>query len=442
MDSERVWVVGGGIVGIVVCWLRARAGLRTVLVERDPQRRAAIRQAWREDALDRLYGEPGLIVNSAAAEHLQFADDLEVLHASRVSAVVICVGTADPDGRLDAGPAIDAVGEVRAALSEDQDPVIVVRSTVNLEAVPALRMAAERRRIAIVPEFLVESRAADAADASEVVIGLDQHHADRQHLASLVRDAVGMLSAMQSMVTPEEAVLIKLGRNFMLHQRASFAADIATVAERTPWVDASRVLAEIGRDPRIGDRYLAIGLGPGGSCLDKDAGALQSTFEATRRPDATKRRAASLARLTLAAWREAASRDVYGCVMVWGVGFKPDTRSRRNSPVRWLLEELPDLGLAVIDPGHSLGDDTLVDWGHMLLTPADRPVASVAIALHRSAAEPDWCDRVLPGGVVLDPYRLLDPARVVDRGRDLWVGGVGYDQWTGDPIRPDPRVSR
>lgn len=423
MDSDEVWVIGGGIVGMVVCWLRARAGRRTVLVERDPERRAAIREAWRTNTIDQLYGEPGLTVSPAASEHLLFADNLEVLHAANVSAVVICVGTADLDGHLDASPAIDAVGDVRAALGEEQDPVIVVRSTVNLEAVPALRMAAERRTVAIVPEFLVESRAVDAAETNEIVIGLDEH---RQVLAGVIRDAVGARPTVQSVVSPEMAVLIKLGRNYVLHQRASFAADIATVAERTPWVDASRVLTEIGRDPRIGSQYLAIGMGPGGSCLDKDAGALHATFESTPRVDATRRRAASLARLTIAAWWEAARRGVYGCVMMWGVGFKPDTHSRRNSPVRWLLEELPDLGVAVVDPGRSLGSDLadMVEWGHLLLTPADRPVASVAIALHRSAAEPDWCDRVLPGGVVLDPYRLLDPARVVDR--ELWTGGVAW----------------
>jgi UDPglucose 6-dehydrogenase len=69
------------------------------------------------------------------------------------------------------------------------------------------------------------------------------------------------------------ASMIKYASNCILAARLSIAQEIAMLSAEVG-ANGHEVLAEVGRDPRIGSRFLAAGAGWGGSCFPKDTRAL------------------------------------------------------------------------------------------------------------------------------------------------------------------------
>jgi len=134
------------------------------------------------------------------------------------------------------------------------------------------------------------------------------------------------------------AELVKVAANSFLATKISFINAMAEVCEAAG-ADVTQLAQAIGYDPRIGNRFLAAGLGFGGGCLPKDirafmarAGELGAEEALTflREVDQInlRRRAhtVDLARKTLGG-------DFRGKVVtVLGATFKPDSDDVRDSP--------------------------------------------------------------------------------------------------------------
>lgn len=69
---------------------------------------------------------------------------------------------------------------------------------------------------------------------------------------------------------PVEAELAKISLNCYCTTKIAFANMLAEMAERMPGTDAGVITCAIGLDRRIGQRYLAPGLGFGGPCFPRD----------------------------------------------------------------------------------------------------------------------------------------------------------------------------
>ena len=72
------------------------------------------------------------------------------------------------------------------------------------------------------------------------------------------------------------AELTKLSVNTYITMKITFANMLAAICEELPGADVDTVTAAIGRDLRIGRRYLTGGLGYGGPCFPRDNQALAS----------------------------------------------------------------------------------------------------------------------------------------------------------------------
>lgn len=164
---------------------------------------------------------------------------------------------------------------LRDATSQRHRPLVVVKSTLP-PAAPAV-LSTVYDRFAIVPEWLVERRAAETIrNPARIVVGADSGLHD-EVLAAL-RAVEPWRYAPVIRTTPIEAVMVKLGANAMLAARVGLANELAEGCEALG-ARAAVVLRAIGADPRIGPAHMEVpgpdGMrGFGGGCLPKDLDAL------------------------------------------------------------------------------------------------------------------------------------------------------------------------
>ena len=147
------------------------------------------------------------------------------------------------------------------------------------------------------------------------------------------------------------AELAKYAANAFLAMKISFINEVADLCEAVG-ADVQEVASAIGKDRRIGDKFLHPGPGYGGSCFPKDVSALIRTArEASRRCRSSSRSSASTPSAR-SPWprriERAAGGSVRGkTVAVLGVTFKPNTDDMREAPSLVIVPMLQERGATV-----------------------------------------------------------------------------------------------
>lgn len=242
-------------------------------------------------------------------------DDRSKVDLTTVDAVVVCVGT--PGTTFDGLPSLD-LSAVQGALLDlaawrfgcgpcNKPLPVFVRSTMPPGAMNELQrhraVEAAGLLLAHVPEFFTEGAAIESVCDDRRIIGIPEPHGDNQAvlLASLwLRilacddDASAFLRMVEggylvaesaeangaTLVSANTSALAKLGTNYALSSRLTMANELALAAGGCG-ADAAKVLEIIGRDKRLGSRYLTPGCGWGGSCLPKDTGTVAGLLKRT-----------------------------------------------------------------------------------------------------------------------------------------------------------------
>ncbi|KAG7082648.1 UDP-glucose 6-dehydrogenase, partial [Colletotrichum scovillei] len=290
---------------------------------------------------------------------------------SEADVVLIAVNTPTKTRGHGAGSATDmaAFEAVTAEVARHARPgaIIVEKSTVPCRTAELVRetLAAHRPgvhfEILSNPEFLAAGTAVnDLLHPDRVLIGADttpSGHRAAEALASVYAAWVPRARILTTNVWSSE--LAKLVANAMLAQRISSINSISAICERTG-ADVGEVAASVGRDPRIGDRFLKAGIGFGGSCFKKDILSLVYLAESLDLDEVGEywRQVVKMNEYA----RERFTRRVVKClnntlagkkITVLGYAFKKDTSDTRESPaleiIRALLEEGPR-EIAVFDP--------------------------------------------------------------------------------------------
>ena len=140
---------------------------------------------------------------------------------------------------------------------------------------------------------------------------------------------------------PKEAEIAKISVNSFVTTKISFANFISELCESSGGASASRVLASIGADSRIGRSYLKPGAPFGGPCFPRDNVALSkfssSIGVAASIADSTHavngRQVARIARFIERFGR-------HKRVLIVGVAYKPGTAVADESPALYLFKEL------------------------------------------------------------------------------------------------------
>ena len=347
----RLSVIGTGYLGATHAACMAELGFDVIGVDVDAAKVATL-QAGHVP-----FYEPGLddvLQRNLAAGRLEFTTDFE--RATRGADVhFICVGTPQQAGAnaADMRQVFGAVDALAPHLSPAD--LVVGKSTVPVgtAATIAERLGAQAD-VAWNPEFLREGFAVqDTLNPDRLVVGVRSERAEaimRQVYAPLIAQGVPFL--VTDFPTAE---LVKVAANSFLATKISFINAMAEVCEAAG-ADVTKLAEAIGYDPRIGNRFLAAGLGFGGGCLPKDIRAFMAragelgadeALMFLREVDSINlRRRAHTVDLA----RAALGGDFAGFkIVALGATFKPDSDDVRDSPAL-------DVAVAI----HNAGGDVVV----------------------------------------------------------------------------------
>ena len=288
----RIAVIGSGYVGLVVAACFAEMGHTVVSVDNDAAKIAELRRGHvpiHEHFLPEL-------LQRHCRSSLSFTTSLSDAVAQS-EAIFIAVGTPTlENGEADMSSVEEAVEEI--AKSVNGYKVIVEKSTVPVSTNDSLtkvllRNGVPRDMFEVVanPEFLREgSGVADFLHPDRIIVGTASNQAYRlleriyrpltsgryyQSPSSVEGGRSTSSPAPLLRTSAESAELIKHASNAFLATKISFINAIANICDVVD-ADIAEVAQGMGMDQRIGPRFLAAGLGYGGSCFPKDIKSLNA----------------------------------------------------------------------------------------------------------------------------------------------------------------------
>jgi UDPglucose 6-dehydrogenase len=337
----RLTVIGTGYVGAVHAACMADIGHEVLGVDVDAERIAALTSGRPP------FFEPGLsemLRRTVDDGRLRFTTSL-VEAAWFADTHFVCVGTPQShrSGAANLSHVEAAVDGLAPYLHESgyKRVVVVGKSTVPVgtagRLADRLGAAAPGVEVAWNPEFLREGCAIrDTLRPERIVVGARSRWAE-ERLRTLYAP---LLDAGTPFIgtDPATAELVKLASNSFLATKISFINAMSEVCDATG-ADVLTLAEAMGRDSRIGPRFLAPGLGFGGSCLPKDIRAfttqaeelgLGETVAFLRQVDEinTRQRRRTVALAQRLVGGTLADRNV----AVLGAAFKPRSDDVRDSP--------------------------------------------------------------------------------------------------------------
>lgn len=237
--------------------------------------------AWNSEKLP-IY-EPGLddVVKKCRGKNLFFSNEVEK-NVAQADIVFVSVNTPTKSSGLGAGKAADLTyWESAARMIADvskSSKIVVEKSTVPVKTAEAIEKILTHNNKGIEfqilsnPEFLAEGTAiADLFDPDRVLIG------GREETPGGLK-AIKTLKDVYAHWVPEERIictnlwsaeLSKLAANAFLAQRISSVNSISALCEATG-ANVTQVSYSVGKDQRIGSKFLSASVGFGGSCFQKD----------------------------------------------------------------------------------------------------------------------------------------------------------------------------
>ena len=299
----------------------------------------------------------------------------------------------------------------------DRNKIVVEKSTLPVRTAEAMERILNantkniRFEVLSNPEFLAEGSAiADLETPDRVLIGsketpegIEARHA----LVEIYANWVPRESIIESNVWSSE--LSKLAANAFLAQRISSINTISALCEKTE-ADVDEVAYAIGKDSRIGPKFLKASVGFGGSCFKKDILNLVYICHSYGLSEVAEYWESVV---TINEWQE--SRFVRTIlesmfntvagkrIALLGFAFKANTGDTRESPAiyiaRGLAEERAEV--VVTDPQALINaQDELADMEDRVCFESDPYTA--AEGAHALAILTEW-----------EVYRQLDYARIL-----------------------------
>ena len=363
----KICCIGAGYVGgptMAVIALKA-PDIQVTVVDMNTNRIAA----WNSDTLP-IY-EPGLdvVVKEARGRNLFFSTDVKGAIAA-ADIIFVSVNTPTKTYGVGAGRAADLryIESVARTIAEvsTTPKIIVEKSTIPVKTAETIQqiLAANTSGVAFQvlsnPEFLAEGTAVpDLFNPDRVLIGGERTPAGDAAVAKLVSVYARWVPTERILTTNLwSSELSKLVANAFLAQRISSINSISALCEATG-ADVDEVANAIGKDSRIGPKFLKASVGFGGSCFQKDILNLVYICETLGLPEVAAYWNSVVAMNDYQKQRFSAKivRSLFNTVAdkriaVLGFAFKKDTNDTRETAainvVRDLLAE--QANVVVYDP--------------------------------------------------------------------------------------------
>lgn len=274
---KNITCIGAGYVGGPTMSVIAQKNpnIKVTVVDLNAARIAA----WNHEDLSKLpVYEPGLdeVVKEARGRNLFFSTDVDRA-IDEADMIFISVNTPTKTYGKGKGQAADLkyieLCARQIARVAKNDKIVVEKSTLPVRTAEALKSILHNTgngvnfHILSNPEFLAEGTAIQ-----------DLHHPDRVLIGGENPEAIQTLVDIYASWVPKENIittnlwsseLSKLVANAFLAQRVSSINAISELCEVTG-ADVNEVAYAIGKDSRIGPKFLKASVGFGGSCFQKD----------------------------------------------------------------------------------------------------------------------------------------------------------------------------
>jgi UDPglucose 6-dehydrogenase len=356
-----VAIIGTGYVGLVTGACLADFGNTVTCVDIDEKKIEGLKKG-----VIPIY-EPGLadvVSRNTAVKRLRFTDSLnDAISNSEV--ILIAVGTPpSEDGSADLSYVENAARAIGRIITPYK--VIVNKSTVPIGTARKVKRWIEEEidkriksgvtvmdtpcfDVVSNPEFLREGAAVqDFTHPDRIIIGAESERA-RSIMKSVYRSLY--LNETPYIETNfESAEIIKYASNAFLAVKISFINEIANLCEKTG-ADIQDVSRAMGRDPRIGAKFLHSGPGYGGSCFPKDTRAL---IRSAKDADSglTVIEAAVSANEKQKNFMVNKIENALGTLRgkksaLLGLSFKPNTDDMREAPSLTIIKALAEKGASV-----------------------------------------------------------------------------------------------
>lgn len=420
MSGAVIGFAGMTHLGLVSGVAAAAKGFDVVLFDPDGGRIEAIaaaRMPVSEPGLDALF--------EANRPAIRVTADAESLRACDVVFVAPDVPTDDAGGSD--LRSVDALLEIVLAATR-ADAVVVILSQVP----PGFTRARQRagRLVHYQVETLVFGRAVERAlEPERFIVGCAD---PARPLPGAYR---AFLEAHGCPILPmrlESAELAKISINMCLVASVSTANTLAELCEHVG-ADWSEIVPALRLDRRIGmHAYLAPGLGIAGGNLERDLATVCGLAD-RHGTDAGVVRAWLANSVHRRGWAASTLRRTVlpsrpdALVAVWGLAYKENTHSIKNSPSLATIEALPDVRLRLHDPAVA---ELELRHPDALRCPGALDAARGADALmiltpwpEYRAIDPAALAASLRGRTVLDPYGVLDRSRAESAGLEVHVLG-------------------
>ncbi len=276
--STKILCIGAGYVG---------GPTMTVIADKCPDVKVTVVDinqaridAWNSESLPIF--EPGLdeVVKRARGRNLFFSTDIP--NAVREADIIfVSVNTPTKTFGQGAGKASDlqywekTAREILEVASSDK--IIVEKSTLPVRTAAAMERILNSNdkglhfEVLSNPEFLAEGTAIqDLFEPDRVLIGSHQTKSGLAALAKVVEIYAHWVPRERILTTNLwSSELTKLTANAFLAQRISSINSISALCEKTG-ADVDEVAFVMGKDHRIGSKFLKASIGFGGSCFKKD----------------------------------------------------------------------------------------------------------------------------------------------------------------------------
>jgi UDPglucose 6-dehydrogenase len=413
--STVVGFAGMTHLGVNSAAAAAARGFRTVCYDADAEVIANLR-AGKPPVL-----EPGLTeALKKHAKRLSYASSLDALSECDLVYIATDVPT-DDAGASDLAPIRRLIRSVKPVLGKQA--VLVVLCQVPPGFTRGLGLPDARTCYQV--ETLVFGRAYERALKPErFILGC------ADPAVPIPRNLKQFLAAFDCPILPmryESAELAKIAINCCLVSSISVANTLAELCERIG-ADWTEIVPALKLDARIGaGAYLAPGLGIAGGNLERDLATVirlageQGTDAGVVKAWVTNSRhrrdwaARTIRKLVL-------EKDPAAVIAVWGLAYKENTHSVKNSPSLATIAQLGDVKLRLHDPVVRMEKEKV------FATPLEAAQGADALMIltpwpdYRTIA-PGAIRRAMRGTTVLDPYAILDRTRAARAGLEVHTLG-------------------
>ncbi|MDC0634174.1 nucleotide sugar dehydrogenase [Planktomarina sp.] len=348
---------------------------------------------------------------SANAATQEFSSDIASLDQCDLIYVALDIAT-DDFGNSDTSAINQLIEQIATVLNPTTTMVIL--SQVEPGFTRALNHPANLAHRYYQVETLVFGQAVERATQPErYIIGCDNPS------KPLCPHLKKVLCAFDCPILPmryESAELAKISINFCLVSSISVANTLAEICESIG-ADWSEIVPALKLDRRIGQySYLSPGLGIAGGNLERDLTTIERIGSAKNTDTAI-----------VAAWKQNsfyrknwAARTIYSqllnanpnsTVAIWGLAYKENTHSIKNSPSIATIAQMSDTKLHLHDPVVS-GDVVEHSNAEFFQSPLEALHAAVALMIltpwdeYKKFSTADIVSR-MKGRMIIDPYRVL-----------------------------------